>query len=473
MDRETPNQNDSQLIREAKIGFSIVLLVVSTVGYWGYSVYYKYRTQIPDHVINAPVAQMVGPDDYLRSLETQPPRYAQRLNNLSERRATVRDEVRNDRNNRQVNFVESAGEDVSKFQPIPPSKQTDFVPQNKHLDTRSEAPGATQPKETQPKPDLRTRGSKLQHREPVELSIGRDSTTSLQPRIHRKQSLVENNLVERRPMVTSQVSSDDNKNVVNVAKDRSDQLFVPSVRPEAQGEVSSGPTSIESVNAVSNSLRPTNEKRSNSLTQTNTLAMDEFQPITSSMNSADNAPTQTEVSGHLQDAKTHKIDQFDASQIVVDVKNPVEEVESSTVLSEPPGRQYNFPVHVSQDGESLWTIASRVYEDGRYFRALARHNEDLLGDKNKLVGNTQVETPSVEYLHENYSDDCPEDKLDSMESNRYYTTTEGDTLFGIARKVTGQASRYLDIYKLNRSRLPDQTNHLTRLPANIKLTLPQ
>ncbi|MGH7192688.1 MAG: LysM peptidoglycan-binding domain-containing protein, partial [Candidatus Saccharimonadales bacterium] len=55
------------------------------------------------------------------------------------------------------------------------------------------------------------------------------------------------------------------------------------------------------------------------------------------------------------------------------------------------------------------------------------------------------------------------------QSARLYTVADGDTLFDIARHELGKASRWLEIYELNRDQLGDDFNYLA---AGMQLQLP-
>jgi hypothetical protein len=55
---------------------------------------------------------------------------------------------------------------------------------------------------------------------------------------------------------------------------------------------------------------------------------------------------------------------------------------------------------------------------------------------------------------------------------RLYETKAGDTLFGIARQQLGQASRYVELLKLNQYRIDGDLNHESKLPPGTQLLLP-
>ena len=149
-----------------------------------------------------------------------------------------------------------------------------------------------------------------------------------------------------------------------------------------------------------------------------------------------------------------------------------------------------------QPTDSLWSIASDHYGDGRFFRALHAHNLGRITSADRLEPNTTLVIPAVGELISRYAKLCPADKLsvpklasvgyresNASETNydlyqermdaRFYITRSGDTLFDVARQRLGQASRYLEIFELNRFRIPEHANHLTPLDPGLRLLLPE
>lgn len=146
---------------------------------------------------------------------------------------------------------------------------------------------------------------------------------------------------------------------------------------------------------------------------------------------------------------------------------------------------------IAQD--SLWSIAVNHYGDGRFFRALYRHNRQQIPDAQHLKSGIVLNIPHVDQLIQQYSELCPADQVrqaraggsgDPTSQNqyanyeakmevRYHVTGPSDTLFGIARQRLGQASRYLEIFELNRFRIPANVNHLTPLKPGLRLLLPE
>ncbi len=154
-----------------------------------------------------------------------------------------------------------------------------------------------------------------------------------------------------------------------------------------------------------------------------------------------------------------------------------------------------------QTNDSLWSIALDHYGDGRFFRALHEHNLNRITSADNLEPNTTLVIPEVELLIERYNELCPADKLNARSNrtddgpkndsfkndasktdydryekrmdNRFHITQHGETLFDVARRRLGQASRYLEIFELNRFRIPQHANHLTPLDPGLRLLLPE
>ena len=172
---------------------------------------------------------------------------------------------------------------------------------------------------------------------------------------------------------------------------------------------------------------------------------------------------------------------------------------STSLKQEPPHRPKadtskrsspELNVYEVQPNDSLWSIATEKYGDGRFFRALHHHNRERIASVDQLRPHTTIDIPELAELKKLYPSLCPSDQLrsdvdpqDSLAAeyeireqqmkDRYYVTKSGDTLFGVARQRLGQASRYLEIYELNQFRIPEQVNHLTPLKPGLRLLLPE
>ena len=136
------------------------------------------------------------------------------------------------------------------------------------------------------------------------------------------------------------------------------------------------------------------------------------------------------------------------------------------------------------------------YGDGRFFRALHEHNLDRITSADRLEPNSVIVIPEIDVLINRYPELCPADKLSAISDSsdddgnnkvakmdydlyeksmdaRFHITQRGDTLFDVARQRLGQASRYLEIFELNRFRIPQHANHLTPLRPGLRLLLPE
>ena len=138
--------------------------------------------------------------------------------------------------------------------------------------------------------------------------------------------------------------------------------------------------------------------------------------------------------------------------------------------------------YTTKSGDSFWSVSQQIYNDGRYFRALYKHNQPHVPEFDSLAPGTKLATPAREDLIKLWPDLCPgaekrhlaQAKTKSEPSNSsIYVTQQGDTVFDIARRRLGQASRYSDILKLNQAELGRETSHLTPLGAGVRLVMPR
>jgi nucleoid-associated protein YgaU len=153
--------------------------------------------------------------------------------------------------------------------------------------------------------------------------------------------------------------------------------------------------------------------------------------------------------------------------------------------------------------DNFWTISRRQYGSGRYFAALARHNQERVPDPQRLRPGMQISTPPVATLESRYGElidkggaaasNAPRSTPAYSGDNRplferpsagtpsassppaeggsaaagYYYSKSGepmyrvsgdDTLGSIAQKHLGRASRWTEIYELNRETLKNPEN---------------
>lgn len=131
-----------------------------------------------------------------------------------------------------------------------------------------------------------------------------------------------------------------------------------------------------------------------------------------------------------------------------------------------------------QPNDNFWTISEKLYGTGAYFKALAQHNSGKDNQEDLLQPGNLIDAPELAELEKSYPDLCPKaERRDAMQSQnrsrtstvstrnqlsnrRTYTVVEGDTLFDIARYELGKASRWAEIYDLNREVLGKDFNYI-------------
>jgi nucleoid-associated protein YgaU len=141
-----------------------------------------------------------------------------------------------------------------------------------------------------------------------------------------------------------------------------------------------------------------------------------------------------------------------------------------------------------QPNDTYWTISQKLYGTTAYFKALAHHNANMGTDEERLKPGELILAPLVAELEKAYPGLCPRaSRREAQQSQgqnrtsavalrgaarggRTYTVVEGDTLFNIARYELGKASRWAEIYDLNRDVLGKDFNYLT---PGTQLSLPE
>jgi nucleoid-associated protein YgaU len=131
-------------------------------------------------------------------------------------------------------------------------------------------------------------------------------------------------------------------------------------------------------------------------------------------------------------------------------------------------------LYTVQPGDSLWTVSEAVYGTGGYFKALAAHNQAALPQSDKLTVGSQLSVPPVADLQRDYPSLCPRPRksavvragatrasaVEPRSGRDVYIVNEGDTLFTIARYELGKATRWAEIYDLNREALGEDFDYL-------------
>ncbi|MFT5324302.1 MAG: LysM repeat protein [Planctomycetaceae bacterium] len=185
----------------------------------------------------------------------------------------------------------------------------------------------------------------------------------------------------------------------------------------------------------------------------------------------------------------------------------------STFASQPP----NSGKYTVQDGDSYWNISKKVYGTAKYFQLLAEHNRRTIADPQKMKAGVSVETPPASVLQARMktvrrttpsalagrietsgrADGAgsagsvgsasssgesvvvgrretkpkqPAGILFNQQGYPMFRIGETDTLTSIASDHLGRASRWQQVYNMNRDQLqsPDklQIGMLLKLPAD-------
>jgi nucleoid-associated protein YgaU len=140
--------------------------------------------------------------------------------------------------------------------------------------------------------------------------------------------------------------------------------------------------------------------------------------------------------------------------------------------------------YVVQPNDNYWTISQRLFGTGAYFQALAQHNRSRYPRDDKLQAGDVIVAPTAAELEKLYPELCPtpthRQAIDTRArtanattpggAGRIYVVQEGDTLYDIARYELGKASRWGEIYELNKDRLGKQFDYLS---PGMQLVLPE
>ncbi|MCA9053097.1 MAG: LysM peptidoglycan-binding domain-containing protein [Planctomycetaceae bacterium] len=141
-------------------------------------------------------------------------------------------------------------------------------------------------------------------------------------------------------------------------------------------------------------------------------------------------------------------------------------------------------LYTIRPGDNYWTISKSHYGSVRYFAALTEYNRDRIPDPQKMRPGLQVAIPDPSALESQYpqlfsgpSPSAPTPIRPVEKPGQFYVVGDqpmyrvgpGDTLSSIAQKHLGRASRWEQIYGMNRERLPTPD----RLKPGTELRLPR
>ena len=134
-----------------------------------------------------------------------------------------------------------------------------------------------------------------------------------------------------------------------------------------------------------------------------------------------------------------------------------------------------------QKRDSFWTISRHAYGTARYYRALAAFNRDRIPNPTRLQPGTLVSIPPPDVLEQQFPTlvYLPARTVDSSRGASQagffiangepaYRVRRGDMLSDIAQRHLGRASRWRQIYQMNRQIVRDPDD----LKPGIVLLLP-
>ncbi|MEZ6062543.1 MAG: LysM domain-containing protein [Planctomycetaceae bacterium] len=114
--------------------------------------------------------------------------------------------------------------------------------------------------------------------------------------------------------------------------------------------------------------------------------------------------------------------------------------------------------------DNYWSISKRAYGTARYFSALALFNQHRIPDPKKMRPGMKILIPEAATLESKYPELFRDYETKSKLPSGYFVQDDGtpayrigerETLSEIAQKHLGRSSRWIQIYRLNRSTLPD------------------
>ena len=131
-----------------------------------------------------------------------------------------------------------------------------------------------------------------------------------------------------------------------------------------------------------------------------------------------------------------------------------------------------------RDKDTYWTISKRMYGTARYFSSLALYNQHRIRDPKKLREGMKVLCPDPKTLESRYPEFFRGLKPRAKKPTGFFLTETGrpayrvgerETLSEISQKHLGRASRWMQIYQLNRKTLTEPD----KLKPGIVLQLPE
>jgi len=507
-----PNSN-RQLVREAQFGFTVIGLLVATLIYVAWFRISGQNERTPEHVRNSPVAMQVYPsspnydrETHRMTSEDSPSFVANPIRSetssnpalVSAPRRILEDSNRTVRSLRDAaeSIEQSANKVATLSSTTETKKQFDLV---SNPAIKSSADSGFKALKTQgPTEDIKKIPSPDRHAI-NRLGMGMSfRLTDGNPAKDSSSSLLEPTNVEQ-PKLEQQQKTFPPKLILpkTDAQPPKPNTFLP--KPE------SDPATLE----LSNDFKPSAFKPTPTTpileSETFKLAPGETQSATTSAplitpNPFDK-PIKSEAVGDAPTQAIPRLPKLPEQSFLNlrDNKTSTAEVQTKPVIEiagdVPKVQTVSFEqtTWTVEQGDSFWSIAQSHYGDGRFFRALYEQNRKLVPGFENLTTGVEIDLPSTSELVRKFPTLCPSDALrkddkwretpdDLMENltdaceadlnQRLYETKAEDTLFGIARRKLGQASRYVELIELNQYLIDAKLTHDSELPPGIQLLLP-
>ncbi len=133
--------------------------------------------------------------------------------------------------------------------------------------------------------------------------------------------------------------------------------------------------------------------------------------------------------------------------------------------------------HMIQPGESLYGIAKRYYGDASRWHEIYLANQGTIRDANSVNPGQELTIPGVPAKGAAAGSSTPAQAVGTQtgegaaagKSEQTYTVQSGDSLSSIAESQLGDGTRWVEIYQLNRAKLPRPN----QISAGMKLRLPE
>ncbi|MDG2186054.1 MAG: LysM peptidoglycan-binding domain-containing protein [Mariniblastus sp.] len=456
-----------QLMREAKIGFAVVLLLAGFFVYVGYFRMGKFQANLPAHILAAPVATNVGQEYYENFFPPENP--GQRLANSTKPAGTGKRAVAT--TNPPPIVVESEAEPETEMTVKSPFQLPSAILQtgkNMGEALAGSANTGEQVTQTEPtsemSPALRV----------ADVTAGQGTIPTSKLRSENPNQQTEFDIAtsgpggKPEPFAGSDLRS----------------LEPKSSQGSADQGSPAGSSAPEARTAREISVNEKDQSQVQPLPQPDLLGHPEPMPLPSPFDNsnAGSSIAKTETLNTRQGVPSSSAKPVPLAFAKPDLEQtPIPDNNVSTHANgNQSGDSYlgEFEKHVVQAGETYWSIAQMYFQDGRLFRALFEHNRPRNAKFEDLPTGSHVEIPTSDHLIKHYPNHVPSDlKRHDASPHRsqpgdWYVTKQGETLFEIAKEKYGQASRYLDILDSNRDKLPVKVQHMTRLQSGLRLFLP-